>query len=152
MTPIKNWTSRSVQYYNMLVPCNMSPTATMQGIGTDWHPWSRTSGQRLSSLSEAGLSAIYIPPTSWAMWCAWIGGLKFQIMGFASTLCMSVLLSLKGLRVGPNMKIGDADGRRSIDIPKWPQGTMEPLPQSQQEDPGVGQARAWGDKTGRKVS
>ena len=36
---------------------------------------------------------------------------------------MFVLLSLKGLRVGPNMKIGDADGRRSIDIPKWPQGT-----------------------------
>ena len=36
---------------------------------------------------------------------------------------MSVLLSLKGLRAGPNMKIGDADRRRSIDIPKWLWGT-----------------------------
>ena len=50
-------------------------------------------------------------------------GLRFQIMGFMTTLHMSVLLSLKGLKVGPNMKIGDTDGRRSIDIPKWPWGT-----------------------------
>ena len=44
-------------------------------------------------------------------------------MGFVTTSCMSVLLSLKGLKVGPNMKIGDADGRRSMDVPKWPQET-----------------------------
>ena len=43
------------------VPCNMSPTAMMQGIGTDGHPRSRTSGWTLLSLSEAGPSAIWIP-------------------------------------------------------------------------------------------
>ena len=51
---------------------------------------------------------------------------------------MSVLLSLKGLRVGLNMKIGDADGRRSIDIPKWPQGTTTAPPVVLTGGPGSG--------------
>ena len=124
MTLIKSWTSRSMQYYNMLVPCNMSPTAMVQGIGTDGQPQSRTSGWTLSSLSEAGPSTIWIPPTSWVMQCARIGGLRFWIMGFVTTSHTSVLLSLKGLKVGPNMKIGDAEERRRIDVPKWPWGTI----------------------------
>ena len=57
-----------------------------------------------------------------------IRGVKFWIMGFATTSCMSVLLSLKELRVGPSMKIGDADRRTSIDIPKWPWGTTRAPP------------------------
>ena len=81
MTLIKNWTSRSMQCYNILVPCNMSPTAMTQGIGTDGHPQSRTSGQTLSSLSEAAPSAIWIPPTSWVMWCAWIRGAQILDYG-----------------------------------------------------------------------
>ena len=126
MTLIKNWNSWSMQCYNMLTPCNMSPTAMTQGIGTDRHLWLRTSWWMLLSLSEAGPSTIWIPPTSWVMWCAQIRGLRFRIMGFVTTLRMSVLLSLKGLKVGPNMKIGDTDRRRSIDIPKWPWGTTGP--------------------------
>ena len=45
-----------------------------------------------------------------------------------TTSHMFVLLSLKRLRVSPNMKIGDADGRRSIDIPKQPWGTTTASP------------------------
>ena len=48
-------------------------------------------------------------------------------MGSANTSHLSVLLSLKGLKVGPNMKRGDTDGR-SIDILRWPWGTTKPPP------------------------
>ena len=130
MTPIKNWPSRSTQYYNMLTPCNMSPTAKMQCIGTDGHQRSKTSGQRL--LMPFGSRALCnLDPFSPLRQCdvPKSGALKFQIMGFMQPHCtLSVLLSLKGLRVGPNMKIGGADGRRSIDIPKWPWGTTTASP------------------------
>ena len=57
MTPIRNWTSKSMWYCSMPTLCNTYPSAMTPGIRTVRHQQSKTSGQRLLSLLEVGLYA-----------------------------------------------------------------------------------------------
>ena len=67
-----------VQPCSMPTLCSLYPSAMIPGIRTVWHQQSKTSGWRLLSLLEVGLSATWTPHTSWVMQCTQTEGPRFQ--------------------------------------------------------------------------